>query len=151
MNQDTPPTPSPLSPDFDLPLPVDIIYAMAAQYIVACPESNPKLPIKEYPHLALGTKGSIEVGGSITLETSNSTSMTVGSDGEMSGAFISRTGVIFVAVVVVDSGYTVQVPEGVEGLSYVVLVAGNVTVDEDTILAGPATVEVCLDVSSKLT
>lgn len=61
----------------------------------------------------------------------------------MYAAFIAVTGPTFVPATAVNGGYTVQIPEGFAGQTYVVLTACNETVSDDTVAAGPAVIEVC--------
>jgi hypothetical protein len=67
---------------------------------------------------------------------------TEGDNAPVYGAFITVTGPIFVDATKVDGGFTVVVPKGVYGQSYVVLTGCNTSVSDDTVAAGPAIVEV---------
>lgn len=44
----------------------------------------------------------------------------------------------------VDGGFTLKVPSGIAGQNYIVLTRCNETVTDDTVVAGPAIVEVSL-------
>ncbi|KAG6063216.1 hypothetical protein E4U16_000990, partial [Claviceps sp. LM84 group G4] len=58
-------------------------------------------------------------------------------------AFIAVTGPTFVEATAVDGGFTVKVPQGFAGQTYVVLTGcNNGTVSDDTVVAGPAVLEV---------
>lgn len=57
-------------------------------------------------------------------------------------AFITVTGPVYVEVTSVYAGFSVMVPEGVEGQSYVVLTMSNTSVSDDNTLAGPAIIEI---------
>lgn len=61
---------------------------------------------------------------------------------QLYGAFITVTGPIFVKATRVAEGYSVVVPQGVNGQSYVVLTACNEKVTDATTAAGPAIVEI---------
>ena len=57
-------------------------------------------------------------------------------------AFITVLGPVFVEVKWVHDCWTVQVPAGTAGQSYLVLTKGNEVVTDETTVAGPAIVEV---------
>ena len=133
---------SPFPSPFDVPLDFDEVYTLAAPFIVSCPSSNAALPVKAFPSLALGTTGTITNGDTITLETPGYSLQAVDGKAPIYGAFITVTGPIFVDATPVDGGFSLAVPKGVEGQSYVVLTACNETVTDDTVAAGPAIVEV---------
>ena len=148
------PFPSP----FDNPLDLDEVYTLAAPFIVSCPPGNPTLPVKAFPSLALATTGNITAGSNITLQTPGY--MLKPSDGvsPIYAAFITVAGPVFVNATAVsnsavdgggfvDGGFTLQVPSGIAGQSYVVLTGCNSTVTDDTVAAGPAIVEVSIQCS----
>ena len=58
------------------------------------------------------------------------------------GAFITVTGPIFVDATPIDGGFSVVVPKGINGQSYVVLTGCSDAVNDETISAGPAIVEI---------
>ena len=57
-------------------------------------------------------------------------------------AFIAVTGPTFVPATPVKGGFTVKIPAGFAGQSYVVLTSCKDTVNDDTVAAGPAIIEV---------
>lgn len=61
---------------------------------------------------------------------------------DVHAAFITVTGPIWAPVTAKDGMYTVTVPKGIAGQSYVVLTKGNKQATDDNILAGPAIIEV---------
>ena len=130
---------SPFPQPFDVPLDFDEVYTLAAQFIVSCPSTNPALPVKAFPTLALGTTGTITSNMTITLETPG---YTLAGSGQLYAAFITVTGPIFEPATPVAGGYSVVVPVGVNGQSYVVLTGCNEVVSDDTVVAGPAIVEI---------
>ena len=132
---------SPFPSPFDTPLDFDEVYTLAAQYIVSCPASNPALPVKAFPVLTLGTTGTINVGTTIDLLTPGYTLAPV-SGAQLYGAFLNVTGPTFVPATAVAGGYAVTVPPEAAGQTYVVLTGCNEAVSDDTIVAGPAIVEV---------
>lgn len=133
---------SPFPSPFDTPLDFDEVYTLAAPFIISCPASNPALPVKAFPSLALGTTGTIRTGSTITLLTPGYILKPVDGKAPLYAAFITLTGPIFVPATPVDGGFSTKVPAGVEGQSYVVLTSCNETVNDDTVAAGPAIVEV---------
>lgn len=60
----------------------------------------------------------------------------------MYAAFIAVTGPTFVEATPVDGGFSVEVPEGFAGQTYVVLTGCDKSVTDDTVAAGPAIIEV---------
>jgi len=135
---------SPFAQPFDDPLSLDEVYSLAAQFIVSCPSTNVPLPLKAFPILvASSTDVTIKAGSTIMLSTPGYVLTTVGgSNTPVYGAFITVTGPIFVLATMVTGGFTVTVPTGVYGQSYVVLTGCNTAVTDDTIAAGPAIVEI---------
>lgn len=133
---------SPFPSPFDTPLSINEVYTLAAQFIVSCPSTNVALPVKAFPVLALGTKGTIKSGDTITLNTPNFILKPVNAGTQVYGAFITITGPIFVDATAVSGGYTVQVPKGVNGQTYVVLTGCKDAVNDNTVAAGPAIIEV---------
>ena len=58
-------------------------------------------------------------------------------------AFITVVGPVFANVTTNGSGmYTITVPAGIHGQSYLVLTKDPKTVSDDTVIAGPAIVEI---------
>ncbi|MCJ1477630.1 hypothetical protein MMC13_006303 [Lambiella insularis] len=133
---------SPFPSPFDTPLDFDEVYTLAAPFIVSCPASNPTLPVKAFPSLALGTTGTIVSGETITLLTTGYSLAAVDGSSPLYTAFITITGPIFGLATPVAGGFSVVVPAGVNGQSYVVLVNCNDLVSDDTVMAGPAIVEI---------
>jgi hypothetical protein len=78
----------------------------------------------------------LETNGYVLIDPSGN------SGGALFGAFLSITGPIFVPATPVSGGYSVVVPAGVSGQTYVLLTACNETVTDDTTVAGPAIIEV---------
>jgi hypothetical protein len=63
-------------------------------------------------------------------------------EGTVYAAFIAVTGPTFVEAKAVDGGFEAVVPKGFAGQSYVVLTSCNTAATDDTIIAGPAIVEI---------
>jgi hypothetical protein len=136
---------SPFPQPFDDPLTFDEVYTLAAGFIVSCPASNaqkPNLPLKAFPSLALGTSGAIKSGDTITLLTHGYTLAAQDGKAPVYAAFITVTGPIFADATPVAGGFTVTVPQGINGQSYVVLSGCNDKVTDETVSAGPAIVEI---------
>ena len=134
---------SPFPSAFDVPLDFNEVYTLAAPFIVACPPSNPPLPVKAFPTLSLATSTStnISTGSTITIDAATPIDST---GKELYGAFITVTGPVFVPVTIAGDGssFSLSVPAGIKGQSYVVLNCGDSSVSDDTVIAGPAIVEV---------
>ncbi|KAJ5619811.1 ferritin-like domain-containing protein [Penicillium lagena] len=128
----------PFAQPFDNPLDFDEVFTLASQFIVSCPSSNPALPVKAFPTLTSTSSGTILNGDHVTLVTGNGFT----ANGPVFAAFITVTGPIWTTVTPADGGFSVQIPDGVEGQSYVVLTSSKDSVSDDDILAGPAILEV---------
>lgn len=137
---------SPFPQPFDAPLTFDEVYTLAAAFIVSCPASNAKLPVKAFPTLALGTKGTIKAGDTITLLTPEYVLKPADGQTTIYAAFITVTGPVYADTTAVDGGFKVKVPAEVTGLpngqSYVVLTGCKDAVNDDTVAAGPAIIEI---------
>ncbi|KAI9744673.1 MAG: hypothetical protein M1818_002202 [Claussenomyces sp. TS43310] len=136
---------SPFPQAFDTPLDFDEVYTLAAPFIVSCPSTNTPLPVKAFPTLTLATTGTINAGTTVTLVAPGLT-IVAASGVQIYAAFITLTGPIFVPAEAIDggeSGYSLVIPEGVAGQTYVVLTGCNEFVNDDTIVAGPAIIEIC--------
>lgn len=132
---------SPFPQAFDAPLTLDEVYTLAAPFIASCPADNPTLPVKAFPSLSLdpSTTTPIKAGDKVTLLTPGYSV----EGGPVYAAFIAVTGPTFVEATAVDGGFSVEIPEGFAGQTYAVLTGCNETVSDDTVVAGPALIEVC--------
>ncbi|KAL8720908.1 MAG: hypothetical protein Q9225_002294 [Loekoesia sp. 1 TL-2023] len=143
---DQAPFPSP----FDTPLSLNEVYTLAAPFIVSCPDSNPKLPVKAFPMLMSSPDNpkNITAGTKITLLTPDYVVKPADGSSQIYAAFITVTGPVFTEATPVDGGFSLTVPTAPEGTapiagqSYVVLTGCNTTVSDDTVAAGPAVVEI---------
>lgn len=87
---------SPFPTPFDTPLSLNEVYTLASPFIVSCPTSNVKLPVKAFPKLVSDPKnGNITAGSTITLLTPNSIVKAADSSSQIYAAFITVTGPIF--------------------------------------------------------
>ncbi|KAJ5751912.1 ferritin-like domain-containing protein [Penicillium odoratum] len=128
----------PFAQPFDNPLDFDEVYTVASPFIVSCPSSNPALPVKAFPSLTSTFSGTLLTGSQVSLATGEGFT----ASGTVYAAFITVTGPVWASVTPSEGGYTVTIPQGVEGQSYVVLTSSNDNVSDDDILAGPAILEI---------
>jgi hypothetical protein len=129
---------NPFPQPFDTPLSINEVYTLAAGFIKSCPSDNPALPVKAFPSLSASSKDmSIKTGSTVLLGTSG-----YKIEGTVYAAFIAVTGPTFVEAKAVNGGFEVVVPKGFAGESYVVLTSCNTAATDDTIVAGPAIVEI---------
>jgi hypothetical protein len=133
---------APFAQPFDAPLSYNEVYSLASGFITGCPKENPALPVKAFPALAASASGSeIKTGDTVTLQTPGYT--LEGAKGQsVYAAFIAVTGPTFVEAKAVDGGFSVEIPEGFAGQTYVVLTGCKDVVSDDTVAAGPAIIEV---------
>ena len=136
---------SPFPQPFDNPLTYNEVYTLAASFIKSCPTDNPALPVKAFPSLVLDptTTMPVTAGSTVKLITPGN-KVVPASGGSVYAAFITVTGPIFADAKPVDGGFSVTIPKGVNGQSYVVLTGCNEAVTDDTTAAGPAIIEVRL-------
>ncbi|KAH7024455.1 ferritin-like domain-containing protein [Microdochium trichocladiopsis] len=130
----------PFPQPFDAPLTLDEVYSLASQFIVSCPPENPKLPVKAFPKLTLETKPPIKTGDTVTVLTPGYKIETHGE--KLYAAFIAVTGPTFVEAKPVNGGYSFVIPKGFAGQTYVVLTGCDKEVTDDTVVAGPAIIEI---------
>jgi len=133
---------SPFPQPFENPLTFDEVYTLAGAFIVSCPSTNAPLPVKAFPSLGLGTKGPIKSGDTITLETTGYDLKSADGKAPIYAAFITVTGPIYADATPTKGGFTTVVPKGINGQSYVVLTGCKDAVNDETVAAGPAIVEV---------
>ncbi|KAF9766046.1 hypothetical protein IL306_001585, partial [Fusarium sp. DS 682] len=131
----------PFAQPFDAPLSYNEVYSLASGFITGCPKENPALPVKAFPALAAAASGSeIKTGDTVTLQTPGYALK--GAEGQsVYAAFIAVTGPTFVEAKAVDGGFSVEIPEGFAGQTYVVLTGCKDVVSDDTVAAGPAIIE----------
>ena len=129
---------------YDTPLDFDQVHSLASQFFVSCPPTNPTLGVTAFPKLASTATGPVKSGQTVTLSTPNYvlTDPSGSTSGQLYGAFITPTGPIFVPATAVAGGYSVVIPVGLNGQTYVVLTACNEAVNDETTAAGPAIIEI---------
>ncbi|KAJ6095335.1 hypothetical protein N7486_006081 [Penicillium sp. IBT 16267x] len=132
---------SPFPQSFDDPLDFNEVYTLAAPFITACPSSNGKLPVMAFPSLTMSSTNSPTAGSTVQLAAGSG--FNTSDTSNLSTAFITVTGPIWAPLSSSGNGmFTVTIPMGVAGQSYVVLTKGNTTATDDNIVAGPAIVEI---------
>ncbi|KAJ5125119.1 hypothetical protein N7526_007296 [Penicillium atrosanguineum] len=119
----------------------DEVYAVASPFIISCPSSNGKLPVKASPSLTLTTSHAVVSGSKVHLMAGS------GFDdsklNNLYAAFITVTGPIWTSLHFTgDRSFTATIPKGVAGQSYIVITKGKSHVTDDNIVAGPAIIEV---------
>ncbi|OQD84639.1 hypothetical protein PENANT_c012G07093 [Penicillium antarcticum] len=130
----------PYAQAFDNPLDFNEVYTVASPFIVSCPSSNGALPVKAFPALTMSDMSAVMTGSKVSLMAGSGFDM---SATDIMAAFITVTGPVWAPLESMGDGkFTVTVPEGVAGQSYVVLTKGNKMATDDNIVAGPAIVEV---------
>ncbi|KAF4962162.1 hypothetical protein FSARC_9736 [Fusarium sarcochroum] len=133
---------APFAQPFDAPLSYNEVYSLASGFITGCPKENPALPVKAFPALAaMASKDEIKTGSTVTLQTPGYT-LEGAKDQKVYAAFIAVTGPTFVEAEAVDGGFTVEIPEGFAGQTYVVLTSCKDVVSDETVAAGPAIIEI---------
>lgn len=135
---------NPFPKPFDTPLSPNQAYSIFAQYIVSCPVTNPILPLRKFPLLQLDPKAPrpIKTGSQVLLMTPNDIFVPANAFGSLYAAFIIFNGPIFVPVTPIEGGFMVIIPAAVDGQTYVVLTGCNTILNDETIAAGPAIIEV---------
>lgn len=130
---------SPFPGAFVSPLSLNQVYTLASQFIVACPASNPTLPVTAYPYLTL-TNGTQATSGARAMF---STTSNVTASSGLNLAWISGIMTQYVPAAVSSGVVVASVPStGLDGQVYAMLVRGNGT--NATAIAGPAIVEIAL-------
>lgn len=133
---------SPFPQAFDAPLSYNEVFSLASGFITGCPSDNPALPVKAFPALTLDPSATdVKTGDIVTLLTPDYTLK--GPEGTpIYAAFIAVTGPTFVEAKPVDGGFSVEIPKGFAGQTYVVLTSCKDGVSDDTVAAGPAIIEI---------
>ncbi|KAJ5490450.1 hypothetical protein N7453_011275 [Penicillium expansum] len=103
-------------------------------------EVNGALPVKAFPSLMMSSMDAVMTGSQVQLMAGSGFNA---SASDVNAAFITVTGPVWAPLKSMgDGNFTVTVPKGVAGQSYVVLTQGNKQATDDNILAGPAIVEI---------
>lgn len=134
---------SPFPAPFDIPLDFDEVYSLAAQFIVDCPKSNPKLPVKQFPALSASPATAAKAGDVLKVTPASAVDA-------KAAWFITSTGPVSAPISGSHASYQVTVPKGAQcGQEYLVLTKDTSKPTDDNIVAGPAIVEIADNISSK--
>lgn len=132
---------SPFPQAFDAPLTFNQVHTLAFPFIVTCPASNMKLPVKAFPSLALDTElCDVYTNATITLTAKDAVDQPA--DTMFYSAWVSVTGTTSAPATLEGQTFTTTVPPGFHGQSYVVITTKEDCVTDDCVVAGPAIVEV---------
>lgn len=162
----------PYAAPFDTPLDFNQVWSLASQFIVpgSCPTDNTRLGLTAFPKLALVKKNDGEVlkaGSNILLQVSTdspdkrtttrshvplhkrhsaatrrSAHVHERRDGNIYAAFLTAQGAILASTQQNGDTFATEVPEGIAGQVYVILVNGHNDVHDRNTVAGPAILEV---------
>lgn len=135
---------SPFPQAFDAPLDFNQVYTLAAPFIASCPEGNGKLPVKAFPALSLDATSSDQIATNASITMSLKEPLVPSySPVTWYAAWISVTGPTFVqATLEGNNKFTTTVPPGFHGQSYVLITKEEGKVTDDSVVAGPAIVEI---------
>lgn len=132
---------SPYPSPFDTPLDFNEVYTLAAAFIASCPASNPPLPVKAFPSIAVSPAGPYQTVTDVTFMPGPGFNTPAST--QLYAAFITVTGPIFTAAEPIQGGgYQVTIPRGLSGQSYAVLTTDMTSVMDSNIVAGPALLEI---------
>ncbi|CAL5869070.1 uncharacterized protein PFLUO_LOCUS3298 [Penicillium psychrofluorescens] len=131
------------SPDpFDSPLDFNEVYTVASPFIVSCPSSNVMLPVKAFPSLTMTSTAAAMTGSKVQVTVGSGFDMSMNTK-DLYAAFVTVTGPVWAPLSFMGNGkFSVTIPAGVAGQSYVVLTKGNSQATDDNIVAGPAIIEI---------
>ncbi|RMJ24197.1 hypothetical protein PHISP_04929 [Aspergillus sp. HF37] len=125
---------------FEVPLDFAQVNTLVAPFIVSCPTGKGKLPFQIFPPLTIITdERTVQAGATVTVDAGEHFRPT----DHVFAAFITLLGPVFADLrPEVNGRFSVTVPEGIMGQSYLVLTSSDREVTHDTILAGPGIVQV---------
>ena len=129
----------------DVPLTPNAVHTLASAFIKSCPADNPPLPVKAYPAIAATAAGPVAAGQTVQIKSAATVLAPGSSTAKLYAAFITAGGPVFADLTPAGDGvnFSVKVPAtGVVGQSYLVLCNCADRVDDGTIVAGPAVLEV---------
>lgn len=111
------------------PMNFNEVFTLAAGFITSCPSTNPALPFKAFPSLALSAAK--------PGETATAT-FKIPDAYKDKPVFVSFLTGLAQMVVAVGKDNTVKVPEGLTGTVYAIVIGSNATVTDAITIAGPA-------------
>ncbi|KAJ7931754.1 ferritin-like domain-containing protein [Mycena leptocephala] len=115
----------------DVPLGLNQVYTMAAAFITSCPSTNPALPVKAFPTLAV-TATRYSPGKTISLQYTPATAIADGT--ALYVAFYTGLTVEYAKL----ENNQVVIPEDLRGQVYAVVTTSDSAVDDTNTVAGPA-------------
>jgi len=123
---------NPWATAFETPLSFNQVYTIASAFITGCPESNPALPVKAFPKLAVAPAASGEA------STFDFTVPDGADDTKFYAAILVGLSTQYVELTKGDDGkYSGALPDQLCGPSYVLISnSGEATADEN-VVAGP--------------
>ncbi|EME43968.1 hypothetical protein DOTSEDRAFT_130443 [Dothistroma septosporum NZE10] len=129
LNQQQAPPKSPFPSPFDVPLDLDEVYSLAAQFIVSCPPGQ-SLPVKAFPILTVVSPTTpVKEGDQLKITTATSVNANA-------AYFITINGPVKADAARADDDYYVIVPAGVQhGQEYLVFTSTDATPTDDNIVA----------------
>ncbi|KAI4188941.1 MAG: hypothetical protein L6R41_001827 [Letrouitia leprolyta] len=142
------PFPSP----YETPINLDETNTLVKLFTVSCPQQDP-IPLKNYPTLSSSRSNHGVIGKEVTFITYNQDIKAGSDDVPLYAAFLTLTGPVFSPTTRLPSngGFTTIVPSTpkgfapINGLTYVVLTTSKTILNNDDIVAGPATIEIFLE------
>lgn len=135
---------SPFPQPFDTPLTFNQVFSLAAGFITGFAPQDPPLPFTAFPALTLGCSEEYYVAGESGVVFSGAAEQYAQPEGQqVFAAFFSGLEPAIVPVTTSGADFMIEkIPEGVRGQVYVVLTKDEKKATDDTILAGPAILEV---------
>jgi len=136
---------APFPQPFDAPLDFKDVYTLAAPFIKSCPADSPSLSLSPFPSLSLCSTNPSPVMTKSTIKlVVDKHVITKWKSSKLYACFVTVTGPICseVKVAADDMSVSTHVPAGVYGQSYVLLTTSHDSVSDDTVVAGPAIVEI---------
>lgn len=126
------------------PLDPNQAYTLASSFITSCPSSNPSLPVRAFPSLALTIDGPPRPGTTLELSSPALSSSTTNSPTSTTlyAGFLNGQNATLVPL---DDDLTVTIPEGLLGTVYVVVTNSSTGVDDAVTVAGPAILDLAFD------
>ena len=129
----------------DVPLTPNAVHTLASAFITSCPSTNPPLPVKAYPAISAAATGPVAAGATVGIKTASAVLTPGSGSAKLYAAFITAGGPVYADLTPSGDGinFSIKVPaSGVVGQSYLVLCNCAERVDDGTIVAGPAVIEV---------
>lgn len=113
----------PFAQAFDNPLDLKGVYTVASPSIAFRPSGNSALPVKAFPALTMSSMDAVMTGSQVQLMAGSGFNAT---SSDVNAAFITVTGPVWAPPKSMGDGkFTITIPKGVAGQSYVVLTKGN--------------------------